>query len=221
MKLRDRLGVSVRRQRQLTRVMELSLVGLLFVGLERRAVGVVVTTAIALAVTKLPAVLERDYGLELDAGLTLWLTSAVFLHAFGVVGVPGTDVSLYAGVPGYDHVTHTLSASVVAGVGYTTVRALDRHATAIRLPGRYVFAFILLFVIAFGVLWEVVEFSAGQVAAAGGVQTEGFTQHGLRDTMLDLVFDAGGGVVVAVWGHAHLSDVVGSLQRRFEARSGD
>jgi hypothetical protein len=36
-------------------------------------------------------VLERDYGVPLDAGLTLWITAAVFLHAFGRIGIRGGD----------------------------------------------------------------------------------------------------------------------------------
>lgn len=220
MRVRDLVGIDERRQRQLVRVMELALVGLLFVGIERRALGVVVTTTVALAVTKLPALLERDYQLELDAGLTLWLTAAVFLHALGVVGVPGTETSLYAGMPFWDHLTHALSSSVVAGAGYATVRTIEEHSDGVRLDRRFTFAFILLFVMAFGVLWELLEFAIGLATAALGFETAGFTQHGLSDTMLDLVFDGLGGVLVAVWGHAHLTNVVDDLQARLGERAG-
>ena len=37
--------------------------------------------------------------------------------------------------------------------------------------------------------------------------------------MLDLVFDAIGGVIVALWGTAYLTDVVGLINRRYD-RSG-
>ena len=221
MKLRDRFDIDERRQVQLTRLMELTLVGLLFIGFDSGNLGVVVTTAIALAITKLPALLERDYEVELDAGLTLWLTSAAFLHALGVAGLPGTETNLYRGLPGWDHLTHALSSSVVAAGGYATVRAVDEHVDGVDLDRRFIFAFILLFVMAFGVFWELIEFGVGTATRSMGVETAGFTQHGLRDTMLDLVFDTIGGVIVAVWGHAHLADVVGHLQRRLEARGAD
>jgi hypothetical protein len=220
-RLRDRVGVDERRQRQLARAMEFVLVGLLFIALEQRNVGGVVTAAVALGVTKLPAVLRSDYSLELDAGLTLWLTSAVFLHTVGVVGVPGIEGVPYRSVPGYDHVTHALSASVVAGVGYATVRAFDAHSEEVHLPHRFTFVFVLLFVLAFGVGWEILEFTIGEVTGALGIAVSGATQHGLEDTMMDLVFDAVGGVIVAAWGHAHLADVVGELQRRLETRGAD
>jgi hypothetical protein len=219
-RLRDRLGVTTRRQRQTTRLLEFGLVGLLFIGLERGNTGIVVNAGVALLVAQLPPVLERDYQLPMDAGLTLWITGAVFLHALGTVGLPGAEVSFYRSLWWWDHLTHALSSSVVAGVGYATARAFDAHSEEISLPPRFMFVFILLFVVAFGVLWEVVEFGLGGAASLVGTETV-ITQYGLGDTMLDLVFDVAGGVVVAVWGTAYLADLSGALQTRLQRRSGE
>jgi len=79
---------SQHRQRQLTYLMEIGLVGMLFVGIERGNGGIVINTGVALAVTQLPPLLERDYEIPMDPRLTLWITTAVFLHAFGTVGLP-------------------------------------------------------------------------------------------------------------------------------------
>jgi hypothetical protein len=215
MRLRDRLGMSATRQRQLSRLMQLVLVGLVFIGLDRRNLGIVVNAAIALGVTYLPAILERDYHIPMDAGLTLWITTAVFLHALGTVGIPGTSQSFYTSVPWWDHLTHTLSSSVVAAAGYATARAIEAHTDAVSLPPRFMFVFILLFVLAFGVFWEVLEFAVGEVAALTGTGSV-LTQYGLSDTMLDLLFDAIGGLIVAIWGTAHLADVVGALTARLD-----
>ncbi|WP_265111663.1 hypothetical protein [Halosolutus halophilus] len=206
------------RQRQLSYFMELSLVGMLFIGLDRGNGGIVVNTAVALAVTQLPPVLERDYGIPMDPRLTLWITTAVFLHAFGTVGIPGTATNLYGELWWWDHVTHALSASLVAAAGYATVRALDEHVEGVVLPQRFVAVFILLFVLAFGVLWEVLEFAIALAADALGTDAV-LTQYGLADTMLDLVFDLIGGLVVALWGGAYLTDVSGAIRERFESRA--
>ncbi|WP_324757766.1 hypothetical protein [Haloarcula montana] len=211
MRLRDRIGISERWQTRISRGMIFAMVGLFAIGIERGSTGIIVNTGIGLLVAQLPSVLERDYNITLDPALTLWISAAVFLHAVGVVGLPGAEQNFYATVPGWDHITHTLSSSVVAAVGYTTVRALEEHSPDLVLPPRFTFVFILLFVMAFGVLWEVIEFSLGLLATATGNDNI-LTQFGLEDTMLDLVFDTIGAIVVATWGTAHLTDVVGHVE---------
>ncbi len=210
MKIRERLGITEHRQRQLTRVMELSLIGIFFVGLDRGNLGIMINSALAFAITLVPAVLKRDYQIPMDAGLTLWITTAVFLHAVGTLGP-------YQNVWWWDHVTHMLSASLVAGVGYATVRALDAHNPDVYLPPRFMFVFILMFVVAFGVIWEVTEFAvSGLGSIIGGSAV--LTQYGLEDTMLDLLFDTAGGLVTAIWGTAYLTDVTGALADRLDTR---
>jgi hypothetical protein len=215
-KIRDALGVTDRRQRQVVRAMQVILVGLVFVGIYDLNLGIVVNGVLGLGITYLPAVLERDYRVPMDAGLTLWITTAVFLHTLGTVGLPGGE-SFYSTVPWWDSLTHTLSASVVAGAGYAAVRAIDEHTDAVAFPRRFLVVFILLFVMAFGVFWEILEFGVGGLAALTGTDSV-LTQYGLADTLLDLVFDAVGAVVVAVWGHAHLTDVTGALANRLGQR---
>ncbi len=215
MRLRDRLAIGERWQLRLTRGMQLGLVVLFGLGFARGNTGIVVNTAVAFGVSLLPAVLERDYDLPLDAGLTLWITTAVFLHALGTAGLPGMGVTFYNAYPWWDNVTHTLSSSVVAAAGYTTARAVDEHSEAVRLPPKFMFVFILIVVLAFGVFWEVVEFALGEAAALTGGRPV-LTQFGLADTMMDLVFDTVGAVLVAVWGTAYLTNVVGALVDRLE-----
>jgi len=215
MRLRDWIGLSDRRQRQLSRVMQVMLVGIVGLGLERGNLGIVVNATIGLGVTQLPAVLERDYHIPMDPALTLWITVAVFVHALGTAGLPGSATNLYRSIWWWDHLTHTLSSSIVAAAGYATARAIELHTDSVSLPDRFMFVFILLFVLAFGVFWEVIEFAVAGLASLSGTQSV-LTQYGLDDTMLDLLFDTLGGVVVAVWGTAHLTDVVGALAERLD-----
>jgi hypothetical protein len=216
-RLRDRLGLPERRQRQLTRVMETGLVGLFLVGLLRGSTTVAINSLLALAVARLPGVLERDYGIPMDAGLTLWITSAVFLHAFGGIGLPWTPLSPYQSLWWYDHLTHGLSASVVAAAGYATARALDVHSADVTFPSEFMVVFIFLFVLAFGVLWEVIEFAASSLSTLVLAEPV-LTQYGLEDTMLDLIFNMAGAAIIAVGGGARLSGVVDAIAARLGTR---
>jgi len=218
MRIKDRPGISTATQRRLTRVMELSLIGMFFIGVERGSTSIIVNTGMGLLVAQLPAVLERDYHIPLDTGLSLWITTAVWLHGLGTVGFPGAGANFYATIWWWDHATHALSSSVVAATGYITVRSLDAHSENIYIPSHFMFVFILMFVIAFGVFWEVIEFTVTEGATLLGTGTV-LTQYGLDDTMLDLVFDTIGAVVVAIWGTAHLSDVVGVVSGWLDART--
>ncbi|WP_224267921.1 hypothetical protein [Haloprofundus salinisoli] len=205
-------SLSARRQRRLSRGLQLVIGAALVVGLLQRNLSVVANAAIALSVTFLPALLERDTDINLGAGVTLWVTLAVSLHSLGMLG-------LYTAIPWWDNLTHTLSATVVAGVGYATTRALDEHTRAVFFPPRFLSVFILVVTLAFGVFWEVLEFSMRVVTDLLGIQAV-LIQYSLEDTLMDLVFDAVGAVLVALFGTQRLSATVESLVGRLERRRG-
>ncbi|KAB1193107.1 hypothetical protein GJR96_06485 [Haloferax sp. MBLA0076] len=184
-------------------------IGLIFVaGVYTRNLSVVVNALLALAATFLPAVLRRDWQIRLHPFLGMWLTTAVLLHAIGMLGP-------YHYIDWWDHVTHTLSASVVAAVGYTAARAIEAHTDAVHFPRQFMFVYILLFTLAVGVFWEVLEFGARLAAEAAGTEAI-LVQYGLDDTLVDLIFDSVGAVLVALFGTATLSDTIESLTERLE-----
>lgn len=190
------------------RAMQFVIAGILVVGLWERNIAVVVNAVLALAITFLPAVLRRDWDVHPDTGLTLWLMLAVLLHTVGMLG-------FYVTVSWWDHVTHTLSATIVAGVGYATARAVDEYTDAIYLPPRFLFVYILLFTMAFGVLWEVLEYSVRFVTDFVGVEAV-LIQFSVEDTIVDLIFDFVGAVLVALFGTPRLQSLVTSLTERLD-----
>lgn len=204
---------SERAQLVASRLMQLAIVGILLVGLWTRNIAVVVNAVLSLGVTLLPAVLERDWDLPLDAGLTLWLTTAVLLHAIGMLG-------LYTSLPWWDHLTHTLSATVVASVGYATARAVDEHSDAVSFPPRFLFVYVLLFTLALGVFWEVLEFAIHGLSDVVGIEAV-LVQYSLEDTLVDLVFDAVGAVLVSLFGTQTLQSAVETLTTRLGGGSVD
>ncbi|WP_246998049.1 hypothetical protein [Halosolutus gelatinilyticus] len=206
--VRDRLDVSERTVRRLSRIMQVALAVILGYGLVNRDPTTIANAAIALAITFFPAILERDYRLPLEPELVFWLTAAVFLHALGSAG-------LYGFIGPWDSLTHTISATVVAAAGYTVVRAIDLHTDEVYFPTPMLVAVILVFVLAFGVLWELLEFGIDQSARRLGMGAI-VAQHGLSDTIVDLVYDVVGAAVAAIWGSIYLTDLTHRIADRFD-----
>nr|WP_305794590.1 hypothetical protein [Halomarina rubra] len=205
------------RQRTIVRVLQASLAAMVAVGVLSGNGGVAVNAGVGLLVTFLPNLLSRRFDVTLGVGLVLWITTAMFLHALGTLTIPGLDVSLYSGTWWWDHLTHALSSSLVAGAALATLLALQQYSAAIRLPPRLMFLAILLFVMAFGVVWELLEFYIGVSAQLFGTG-EVLTQYGLDDTVLDLFYNSLGGLVVATFGASRLADVSNQLANRMTAR---
>ncbi len=203
-----RFDVSPRRKRLASRLLQVAIGAILVVGLFARNLSVVVNAALALGLTFVPAVLERDYRLQLDASVTLWITLALFLHMLGMLG-------FYDEYWWFDHVTHTLSASIVAAGGYVVTRAVDEWTDDLYLPSRFMFVFVLLFTLGLGVFWEVLEFVARIGADLLGLEPV-LIQYGLEDSLLDLLFDTLGAVIVATFATDLFSDVVETLTDRLD-----
>ena len=208
--LSDRIGLPVRRQTQLVRAMQIVLVGILIYGVWGLQLPVITNAALALAITFIPAVLDRDYQIPIEPGLALWVTAAVFFHALGTAG-------LYDAIGPYDHLTHTLSATVVAAAGYAALRGIHLHSEDVCLPRWALFSFTLVFVLAMGVIWEIPEFIVDQGALVLGMEPI-LAQHGIDDTIVDMLFNTLGAILVATWGTVYLTEVSESLAARLEER---
>ncbi|MDS0220836.1 hypothetical protein NDI54_05645 [Haloarcula sp. S1AR25-5A] len=197
---------STRNQRRITRAMQLVLLTLVGYGIVAGQPKPITNGGVGLLVTFLPAVVKRNYNLALDPWLALWITTAVFLHTLGSAG-------LYEQVQWWDHLTHAMSASLIAAFGYTTARTIDLHSDEVHIPGRVFFVYIFVVVLSFGVTWELFEFALDIVATETGV-TMPLAQHGLDDTVRDTMFNSLGALLVAAFGQAHLTDVAETLRER-------
>lgn len=191
--------------------MQTTILTILLVGALERNVNVIVNATFALGVTLLPGVLARDFDVHLNPGLALFITLAVLLHSLGMAG-------FYDRFWWWDHLTHVLSASIVATVGYATTRALDEYSEAVYFPDEFLAVFVLLVTIALGVLWELVEHGGRELAIAVGFEPV-LIVYGLEDTMWDLVFDMIGGMVGAIYASRRLDLTTATLQRYFERSS--
>lgn len=183
------------RERRLTRLLQLVLLGIFGYGVATLNPSVAINAAGAFVVTLLPVLIRREFGLYVDVELVTWLTIAVLLHTVGILGP-------YRTTQWWDVVTHALSAAIVAGIGYTVVLAIDRYSDSIHLPEPFFSAFVFLQVVAFAVLWEVLEFVVSRTSAALGVESA-LIVFGVTDIVKDVFFSAVGGLLVVVWGRAY------------------
>ena len=186
--------------------MQIILLGLVIWGFYEQSTKVILNAGLGLTVTFGPALLERNYSISVNPFLTLWISSAVFFHALGSFG-------FYGSVWWWDHLTHALSASLLAGIGYTVVRSIDLHTEDVRLPDRFMFVFILLTVMAFGVVWELFEFGLDIIANITKISMP-LAQHGLTDTMKDMMFNTLGAVITATVGQAYLNEFSKNIGER-------
>jgi hypothetical protein len=149
-------------------------------GVRRHNPAAAVNAAVALAVALLP-VLAFGGVAGLGSPLSLWIGVAGLLHCLGMLGG-------YEAVPWWDHVTHTVSAALVAALLYAALLATDRGP--IGAAGATV-----LLTLAVGALWELVELVARDVGERFDVEPV-LVHYGWRDTAFDLGFDLLGAVVV-------------------------
>lgn len=211
MTVSEAIGLSERRQRLLTRMLQFVLVGICLAGLVTVRLGMAVSGAFGLALTLIPAAIRREYDYTMSPALVLWITIAVSLHSVGSLGP-------YSWFSWFDSVTHTVSATVVAGLGYATFRGFEQHSAELHVPAGFRPVFIVVFVLAVSVVWELLEFTSGQVSQVLGIEAP-LIVYGVDDIVTDMVFNTVGGLIVAVGGSGYFDSLAGFFRRRFGSQN--
>jgi hypothetical protein len=164
------------------------ILGLLVVAVRRRNVAAAVNAFGALLLALLPALVELGFSvlgrhLVLGPVLPLWIAVAGVLHSIGMFGP-------YETTWWWDHLTHTVSAALVAAMLYAVVLV---HPMA----GQSGLAKITTvgLTVAIGVFWEVIELIAREIGERLDVDPV-LVQYGWRDTAADLGFDVVGALLV-------------------------
>lgn len=180
------------RLKLLSRAMQAGMVAVVMAGLITGNFTWIPAALLSLFVSEVPSLLRRDLRLVLPIELNFWIVLALFFHV--VAGFSG----FYDRVPGWDHITHVLSASLVAALGFVLVVSIDKYVDSIYLPRPFLAFFIVMFTMAFGVVWELLEFGNDQLTGSR-------LQYSLSDSMIDMMFDAFGGTIVAAAGAHYLT----------------
>ena len=165
----------------------------LFVATRRRdlsaAVNALVSFAIALLSLPLAAGFQMPWGHPfLTPALPIWVTVAGLLHSVGMLGPYDTRWW-------WDHLTHTVSAMLVAALVYAGLIVAGASGATPPLSRATIAGATVIYTMAIGIFWELIELVARAVGERYDVEPM-LVHYGWRDTALDLVFDLVGAVLV-------------------------
>lgn len=182
-----------------TAALQLTLVGVVAYAITRTSVGLVLNTAIPLAIGSIPLAVRYRYEYPLNPVLALLIATGAAFHGVGALG-------FYQSIGWFDQVAHGVAGALVGGVGYALVQVADTQYDGIVVPGKLRFVFVLVFALFVGVVWEIGEFASELAATVLGGDPI-LAQYGLADVVLDLTFDAAGALVVGLWGTSYFDGV--------------
>ncbi len=148
----------------------------------RRDGAAIVNAIVVIGVSLVPILTFSTVDTQLGSKLTVWLALAGFLHMVGMLGV-------YESVWWWDHLTHTVSAALVAALCYGGVLAVsDLSPLAVTLV-------VGAFTLVAGIFWELLELVARALGQRYDIEPV-LVHYGWDDTAFDLVFDGVGAAVV-------------------------
>jgi len=149
-----------------------------------------VGTLLVAVLMSLPSFIKRTYRIYLPFAIDFGLVLFIFLSLF----LGGID-DFYGFIPLWDKIVHFQSGLVLSGTGFVVIYLLNEsEQTPIELSPGFVALFAVVFSLAIGAVWEMVEFT-------GDAIFHSHWQMGNADTMWDLIADFGGAIAFSVAGY--------------------
>ena len=147
-----------------------------------------------LILTFAPAVVRRNYRVflpvEFDFITILFVFLAIFL---------GEWQDYYNKFWWWDILLHSGSGFLIGIAGFLLVYILNsQRKIQLQMKPLFISLFAFAFALAFGALWEILEFSLDQTFSLN------MQKDGLADTMWDLIVDAIGAAVISILGFFYL-----------------
>jgi hypothetical protein len=126
---------------------------------------------------------------KLQFNLPIIISYLIFLFGSQYLG----SILGWYGLGWWDTLLHLLSGSLLAFTGIALYERLVYRNAGKDISPWFVFLFTLSFSALGGIFWEIYEFSSDQLF---GMTLQG---GGNKDTMIDLIADTVGGLIIAVW----------------------
>ena len=160
-------------------------------GLFIRNPSIIFTSFIGFFMTCIPYLIGRRIQVTLPWEVNFLIAFAIFLH------VAGYSQHLYILLyPYYDKFAHFVSSITVAVLAFVSILLINRFSCT-KLHRWQIFFYIVIFTMAIGAFWEIYEYLMDTFLGAYLTKS---LQQGLDDTMIDLILDLLGGVVIGFFG---------------------
>ena len=148
---------------------------------------------VGLCRTLVPAVVTRRWSITLPLQINLLIAFLLYLHVAGEI--QGYYLLYY---PYYDKIAHLIAGITVSILAFVIVLLLDR-CSRLNLSRWMIVGFIVIAAMAMEGFWELYEWLFATFLGPN-------LQHGLDDTMLDMIFVLIGSVAVALAGNRYLAE---------------
>ncbi|MDD4127568.1 MAG: hypothetical protein PHV39_07775 [Methanomicrobium sp.] len=139
--------------------------------------------------TLIPYVVARRKNVTFPWFVYLLIAMALWFHTAGYI--QGYYITFY---PYYDKIAHLVSGTAVAMLGFLGVVFLDKYWN-MNLRTLFIVGFTIIFGMALAGFWEIYEYLVDTIT---GGSFAGPMQHGLDDTMLDMMFVLAGSIIVSI-----------------------
>ena len=170
----------------------------------------------------LPTLLRRKWGWHIPS--RMMILYVVFLYASIYLGEVR---NFYYRIPHWDNILHGFSGLMLGARAFSVIQLLNQSdRIPLALSPAFVAVFTFCFAVTAGVVWELYEFAADGLLGTNmqkfgpwdGAVFEG--RAALHDTMVDLIVDALGGLVMALVGYVSLKFKKGWVEKLQIGQSG-
>jgi hypothetical protein len=151
-------------------------------------------TFAVLVIVFLPIILGLQFNVRIPAEFEL--LAVVFVYASLFLG----DLKgFYLKYWWWDILLHTSSGLIMGIFGFLLVHVINEHENLeAHMKPSFVALFAFMFSLGMGAIWEIFEFFLDQVF---GMNTQA---GGLQDTMIDLIVDSFGALIISLIGYSYL-----------------